>query len=48
MRLKLLSTLISMSFPPQPHPQHEPPQNAAPHMTPKLKLTNAAPGGYAG
>ena len=47
-RLKLLFTLMSMSPPPHPQPQQEPPQNAAPIMTPKLNDTKAAPGGYGG
>jgi hypothetical protein len=32
-------------FPPHPQPQQDPPQKAAPIMTPKLNDTNAAPGG---
>ena len=44
-RLKLLLTLMLMSLCPQPQWQHEPPQIAAPHMTPTLNATKAPPGG---
>jgi hypothetical protein len=44
--LKLLLTLmLTLPLCPQPQPQHDPPQNAAPIITPKLNETNAAPGG---
>ena len=42
-RLKLLLTLMLTLLCPQPQWQHEPPQIAAPHITPTLNATNAPP-----
>jgi hypothetical protein len=48
-RLKLLLTfMLTLLLPPQPQRQHEPPQNAAPIMTPAVKVKNAAPAVYGG
>jgi len=41
--LKLLLTLMLTSLCPHPQPQHDPPQTAAPIMTPAVKETSAAP-----
>jgi len=42
--LKLLFRLMLMSLCPQPQPQHEPPQIAAPHAMPMPKEIRAVPG----